>query len=515
MNDNFRKWFLYPDGESEKTCRLLIDELMAFIWKHTKKAKKPFSGTSCLQIEQKVRKALDIPISGQEISKVMEEIQDVIVDHSLWISHPSAMAHLHCPSLLPSIAAEMLIGALNQSMDSWDQSPSATYIEKELVKFFTQKIGYSSEADGVFTSGGTQSNYMGLLLARNKACEMYFNVNVHQKGLPYEANKLRILCSEHAHFTVQQSAAQLGLGANAVVTVSTDERQKLLIDDARDKIEKLRREGKIPFLIVSTAGTTDFGSIDHISEAARLAENEGLWLHVDAAYGGALLFSHQYLSLLDGLHLADSITIDFHKLYYQSISCGAFFVKNKRDFCRIAYHADYLNPKEDQEKGIVHLVEKSIQTTRRFDALKLWMTFKLLGTDLLGQMIDYTIDLAKQTAHFMQKEPCFDVFVYPELNVILFRYLPSYTKERTDVNELNRKIHQALFETGELIVAKTKQCGKIYLKCTMLNPLNTIDNMKKHIAWIKRLGEKIENEQGEKRDEYAKDYKSSYDAKFN
>lgn len=212
-----------------------------------------------------------------------------------------------------------------KSVDGFMGSKPLCYLcGRGACEIFTQKIGYSHEADGVFTSGGTQSNYMGLLLARNKACETYFKVNAHQKGLPYEANKLRILCSEHAHFTVQQSAAQLGLGANAVVTVSTDDQQKLSIDDARDKLKKLRREGLIPFMIVATAGTTDFGSIDSISETARLAKDEGLWLHVDAAYGGALLFSHQYRSLLDGLHLADSITIDFHKLYYQSISCGAF-----------------------------------------------------------------------------------------------------------------------------------------------------------------------------------------------
>lgn len=516
MNSNFQKWFLHPDGKSEKTYRLLMDEIMTLICEQTKKAKKPFSGTSCLEIEEKVKESLHIPIAGQEVAKVMAEIQDVIVGDSLWISHPSAMAHLHCPPLLPSIAAETMIGALNQSMDSWDQSPSATYVEEALVKFFTQKIGYSHEADGVFTSGGTQSNYMGLLLARNKACETYFKVNAHQKGLPYEANKLRILCSEHAHFTVQQSAAQLGLGANAVVTVSTDDQQKLSIDDARDKLKKLRREGLIPFMIVATAGTTDFGSIDSISETARLAKDEGLWLHVDAAYGGALLFSHQYRSLLDGLHLADSITIDFHKLYYQSISCGAFFVKNKQDFHRIAYHADYLNPEEDQEKGMIHLVEKSVQTTRRFDALKLWMTFKLLGTDLLGQMIDYTIDLAKETASLMKKDPCFEVPVHPEMNAILFRYLPSQRMEdRKYVDEMNRKMQQALYENGELIIAKTKQNGKLYLKCTMLNPLNTIDHMKQHIERMKRLGEKIEKEQGEKRHEYSIHYEPHYDAKLN
>jgi L-2,4-diaminobutyrate decarboxylase len=507
MNTNFTKWFLHPDGESEKTYRLLMDEVVTLINEQVKKANKPFSGAKRTKIAEKVQETINIPVAGQEMETVMGEIRNVIVGDSLWISHPSAMAHLHCPPLLPSLAAESIITALNQSMDSWDQSPSATYVEEALVEFFTKKIGYSHEADGVFTSGGTQSNYMGLLLARNKACETYFLVNAHKEGLPFEARKLRIICSEHAHFTVQQSAAQLGLGTNAVVTVSTDDEQKFSIDDAREKLKKLRQEGFIPFMMVATAGTTDFGSIDCISEMAQLASEEGLWLHVDAAYGGALLFSHQYRSLIDGLQMADSITIDFHKLYYQSISCGAFFVKNKQDFHRIAYYADYLNPEEDQEEGIINLVEKSVQTTKRFDALKLWMTFKLMGTDLFGKMIDYTIDLAKETACLMNSDPYFEVLANPEINAVLFRYIPFQRKEdREYVDKINLKMQRAFYENGELIMAKTKQNGEVYLKFTMLNPLNTIGNMKEHIERMKQMGEKIEKEQGGTRYEYSIHY---------
>lgn len=504
MNTNYTKWFLHPDSESEGTYRSLMDEVITVIHQQVKGANKPFSGSSRTEIAAKVKEISNLPIAGQEMETVIAEIQNVIVGDSLWISHPSAMAHLHCPPLLPSIAAEVIIAALNQSMDSWDQSPSATYMEEELIKFFTKRIGYPDGADGVFTSGGTQSNYMGLLLARNKACETHFSVNAYKEGLPFEANKLRILCSEHAHFTVQQSAAQLGLGTNAVVTVSTDEKQRFSIQDARRKIAQLRQEGLIPFMMVATAGTTDFGSIDCISEMAQLANEEELWLHVDAAYGGALLFAHQYRSLLGELQLADSITIDFHKLYYQSISCGAFFVKNKQDFHRIAYHADYLNPEEDQDEGIINLVEKSIQTTKRFDALKVWMTFKLMGTDLFGRMIGSTIHLAKETAQLLENNSCFEVLNTPEINAVLFRYIPSGPSEERDyVNEINLKMQRTFYENGELIIAKTKQNGSVYLKFTMLNPLNTIHDMKEHIERMKKMGEKIEKEQGGTRYEYS------------
>jgi L-2,4-diaminobutyrate decarboxylase len=507
MRTNFAQWFLHPSDESKKTYHALMDTVVTLIADQTTRTNKPFSGAERQEIESMVKEVFNIPITAQKMDDVMEEIQNVIVRNSLWVSHPSAMAHLHCPPLLPSLAAEVIINTLNQSMDSWDQSPAATYVEAELIKFFTKQIGYSHESDGVFTSGGTQSNYMGLLLARNKACQTHFSVNVQEEGLPVEAKKLRILCSEHAHFTVQQSAAQLGLGMNSVIKVAANNKHQLCVNDARKKIEQLRQQGFIPYMIVATAGTTDFGSVDCLSEIAELADEEQLWLHVDAAYGGALLFSHHYQHLISDLYLADSITIDFHKLYYQSISCGAFFVKHKRNFRQIAYHADYLNPEEDEEKGIINLVEKSVQTTKRFDALKLLLTFKLIGTDLFGEMVDYTIDLAKETAWMLRSDPYFEVLNEPEINAVLFRYLPSHHREdQSYVDKINLELQRTFYQSGELIMAKTKQDGKVYLKFTMLNPLNTINHMKAHLERIKQVGEKIEKEQGAIQYEYSVHY---------
>ncbi len=502
MITNFEQWFLHPNEQSKKTFSELMDNTFKLIVDESMKVNKPFAGASRQDIESMVKKVTRIPECGQNLKDVMMDIHEGIVKQSLWISHPSAMAHLHCPPLLPSIAAEMIIGALNQSMDSWDQSPAATYVEEELLQFFINQIGYPANADGVFTSGGTQSNYMGLLLARNQACETYFSVNVHEDGLPVEASKLRILCSEHAHFTVQKSAAQLGLGIHSVVKVKTNNKQQLCLDDAKEKLDLLHQQGLIPFMIVATAGTTDFGSIDNVKEIADLANTYRLWLHVDAAYGGALLFSHQYRQLLDHLWEADSITIDFHKLYYQSISCGAFFVKEKKSFQQIMYHADYLNPEEDYEEGIINLVEKNIQTTRRFDALKILMTFKLLGTDMFGEMIDYTIHLAKKTAQLLREHE-FDVVNDPVMNAVLFRFVPDHVDAPHVIDEINLELQRYFYQSGELIMAKTKHNGKIYLKFTMLHPLNTIERMKEHIEKLKQVAKKIESEKGEDIYEYS------------
>lgn len=492
MENNYEKWFLNSGEQSEEIFSELMDHTINLVSNELMTAGTPFSGGSRKEIESMVKEISGIPANGQKMEDVMKDIQEGIVEHSLNISNPSAMAHLHCPPMLPTIAAEMIIGALNQSMDSWDQSPAATYVEEEVVKFFVDKIGYRSDAAGVFTSGGTQSNYMGILLARNQACSTHFAKNIHKEGLPEEASRLRILCSEHAHFTVQQSAAQLGLGIDSVVKVKTDDHQRLCIEDAEEKLEQLGQQGLIPFMIVATAGTTDFGSIDNIKEIADLATVHQLWMHVDAAYGGALLFSHDHVHNLDHLREADSIAIDFHKLYYQSISCGAFFVKDKQSFQRIMHHADYLNPEEDDEAGITNLVEKSVQTSKRFDALKVLMTFKLIGTETFGEMIDYTIQLAANTAQLLRQHS-FEVFNEPMLNAVLFRYIPEHEDTRHFINEINLELQRLFYQSGEIIMAKTKQNGNVYLKFTMLNPLNTIERMQNHIEALKQLAKNIES----------------------
>src|SRR5262249_19704955 len=217
---------------------------------------------------------------------------------------------------------------------------------------------------------------------------------VQERGLPPEASRFRILCSELAHFSVAKSAAQLGLGTGAVVPVAADADYQMCPHDLGKLLARLKKEGLIPSAVVATAGTTDFGSIDPLPEIAVRAFAAGAWLHVDAAYGGALLFSAKHRDRLAGLELADSVTLDFHKLFWQPISCGALLVRDVASFDLMKLNADYLNPEEHEALGIPDLVTRSVLTTRRFDALKLWVSLRALGRRELAAMIDRTLELA-------------------------------------------------------------------------------------------------------------------------
>ncbi|TMU84432.1 aspartate aminotransferase family protein [Bacillus sp. BHET2] len=487
--------FLHQGEEGIQAFNELIDGVSGKLQKLYEGANMPFVGKLPGTIKEEIKPIMSFTREGKSFEDVLHEIDEPILKNSLHISHQKSMAHLHCPPLLPGVAAELIIAALNQSMDSWDQSTAATYVEAEMVKWLTGKINLPATSDGVFTSGGTQSNYMGLLLARDAFCHSKWNHNVQRDGLPQGFNRLRILCSEDAHFTVKKAASQLGLGERAVVTVKTDENHRMSAGEVNETLGKLEEDNLFPFALVATCGTTDFGSIDPMEELAEIARGQGLWFHIDAAYGGGLILSHSYADKLKGLEEADSITVDFHKLFYQPISCGAFLVKEQEDFRYLSYHADYLNPVKDDEEGIVNLVNKSVQTTRRFDALKLFLSLKTIGTDLFGEMIDETVKLARYTADYMKEiEEIVIQNPIPEINTVIFRYQPKMLEgKEIDINQLNRMIQQRLLYRGKGVIAKTTINNYTFLKLTLLNPRTKPEDIHSLLLEIEEIGVELVN----------------------
>ncbi|MDN5696680.1 MAG: pyridoxal-dependent decarboxylase, partial [Rubrobacter sp.] len=285
--------FLSGSEQSLKTYRAAMKTARETVEERLASLQKPYSGASPQELTELFDDA-PLPEEGEDLNRTLREVGGAALANSVAVSHPRAMAHLHCPPLVAALAAEHLISAANQSLDSWDQSPSATILEQKLVRWLCDLFGINEgRADGVFTSGGSQSNLMGLLLARNRYARDWLGVDVQRDGLPPEASRLRILCSEAAHFTVRQSAALLGLGESAVVAVRTDERQRMSPRALDARLDELDREGLLPIAVVGTAGTTDFGSIDPLEELADRAVERELWLHVDAAYGGALILSDE------------------------------------------------------------------------------------------------------------------------------------------------------------------------------------------------------------------------------
>ncbi|MEU2114925.1 aspartate aminotransferase family protein [Streptomyces sp. NPDC016459] len=421
--------------------------------------RSPFTGVTPAELAP-VIDAVDLDRPLGDSSAALDELESVYLRDAVYFHHPRYLGHLNCPVVIPAVLGEAVLSAVNSSLDTWDQSAGGTLIERKLIDWTTGRIGLGPAADGVFTSGGTQSNLQALLLAREEA-------------KTDDLSRLRIFSSECSHFSVQKSASLLGLGSDAVVSVPVDRDKRMQSVVLAAELAACRAEGLVPMAIVATAGTTDFGSIDPLSEIAALADEYGAWMHVDAAYGCGLLASPTRRHLLDGIERADSVTVDFHKSFFQPVSSSAVLVRDGATLRHATYHADYLNPLRTVAELIPNQVDKSLQTTRRFDALKLWMTLRVMGADGVGQLFDEVCDLAAEGFALLAADPRYDVVVEPQLSTLVYRYIPAAVTSPEDIDRANLHARKALFASGEAVVAGTKVDGRQYLKFTLLNPETT------------------------------------------
>ena len=466
------------------------------------KNEKMYTGGSIKQLRSEI--AFEPTKEGLGVHASLERLVELFLNKSLKVHHPHSLAHLHCPTMVTSQIAEVLINATNQSMDSWDQSPAGSLMEVQLIDWLRQKVGYGSGTAGVFTSGGTQSNLMGVLLARDWCiAKNYQNSDgqpwsVQRDGIPADAmQKVKVICSENAHFSVQKNMAMMGMGFQSVVTVPVNDNAQIDIAALEKTMQALQDDGKIVACVVATAGTTDAGAIDDLKAVRALTDKFGAWMHIDAAWGGALLLSNEYRDMLDGIELSDSVTLDFHKHFFQSISCGAFLLKDEQNYRFMHYEAEYLNSAYDEEHGVPNLVSKSLQTTRRFDALKLWMTIEALGEELYGSMIDHGVKLTRQVAEYIKATDGLELLVEPQFASVLFRVVPTgYPAEFID--SLNQNVADELFARGEANIGVTRVIDARQdvqsLKMTTLSPVATLENVQALLAQVLAEAERIKDD---------------------
>ncbi|MFI6417798.1 pyridoxal phosphate-dependent decarboxylase family protein [Streptomyces sp. NPDC050842] len=421
--------------------------------------RRPFSGVTPAELAP-VIDAVDLDRPLGDSSAALDELESVYLRDAVYFHHPRYLGHLNCPVVIPAVLGEAVLSAVNSSLDTWDQSAGGTLIERKLIDWTTGRVGFGPAADGVFTSGGTQSNLQAMLLAREEA-------------KTDDLSRLRVFSSECSHFSVQKSATLLGLGADAVISIPVDRDKRMQSVVLAAELEACRAEGLTPMAIVATAGTTDFGSIDPLPEVAALADEYGAWMHVDAAYGCGLLASLTRRHLLDGIERADSVTVDYHKSFFQPVSSSALLVRDGATLRHATYHADYLNPRRTIAEQIPNQVDKSLQTTRRFDALKLWMTLRVMGADGVGELFDEVCDLAREGFALLAADPRYDVVVEPQLSTLVYRYIPEAVTSPAEIDRANLYARKALFASGEAVVAGTKVDGRQYLKFTLLNPETT------------------------------------------
>ncbi|MDF2709420.1 MAG: aminotransferase class I/II-fold pyridoxal phosphate-dependent enzyme, partial [Nonomuraea muscovyensis] len=407
---------------------------------------------------------------------------------------PACAAHLHCPPLAVAVAADLAVSALNPSLDSWDQAPAATEMETLLLRELAALVGYPPGAAGVVTSGGTESNLMGLMLARDQVLGRTSGRPVQLGGVPAGGPRARIFASAAAHFSVRRSAALLGLGEDAVVSVAVDRNLRMDPDALAGALRASAGRGEVPVAVVATAGTTDTGAIDPLGTCAALAAEHGAWLHVDAAYGGGALLSDRLAPLVAGIELADSVSLDWHKLGWQPVAAGVFLVRREETYESLARRAVYLNPADDEEAGYPSLLGRSLRTTRRADAFKIAVTLRTLGRDGLGRLVDACHDLARAGAEAVRAHPRLELHADPILTAFLFSYVPG---DPARADQVNAGLRRRLLREGRAVVGRTELPGdgpgRVRLKLTLLNPHTTVDQVERLLHAVAAAGQAEED----------------------
>ncbi|WP_330258627.1 aminotransferase class V-fold PLP-dependent enzyme [Streptomyces murinus] len=356
---------------------------------------------------------------------------------------PLCAGHLHCPPLAVATAADLAVSVLNPSLDSWDQAPGATALEAVVTQALARAAGL---ADALVTTGGTESNQLALLLAREAG-----------------HGSVQLVCGAAAHHSLARAAWLLGLPDPVLVPAPGGTLDPAALDAALTALPG-------PLLVAATAGTTDAGLIDPLPEIAALCAAHGARLHIDAAYGGGLLFSDRHRAKLAGLDAAHTVTLDLHKLGWQPVAAGLLAVADPAELAVLHHRADYLNADDDTEAGHPDLLGRSLRTTRRPDILKAAVTLRTLGRRGLGALVDQVCDLAREFAALIEAHPGFELYDTPVISTVLFR--PA---EATDAAVADAR--RELLHEGRAVLGRARLDGRLWLKATLLNPRTRPDDL--------------------------------------
>lgn len=473
--------FLNADDESHAALIEAVGLVAAEVNRHA--VAGAWSGIDGEALRAAIEALDPIPDEPVAFATVVDEVGRVVLANGLRPSDPTAVAHLHSPTFVSAAATELAIGMTNQSMDSYDQAPAATLVEDRLVRRLAEVVGLPARASGVMTAGGTASNLMGLVLAREAAAR-HRNLDVAADGLPASARRWRILTSDTSHFSVTRAAMLMGLGRAAVVRLPVTSSGSIDVEAMDTVVAELRAEGDEVIAVVGTAGTTDLGAFDPLAALAARARDLDAWFHVDAAVGGAFALSDRLRPALAGIELADSVTVDLHKLWWQPISASALLVADASSFELIRQHSEYLDREEDAETGVLNLVGRSLDTSRRFDALKALVSLRSVGRSGMAAMLEHVVDVTTAAARCVEEHPAFELLAPPSSVMVVFRWCGDRRLSDAVLDEVNTEVQRQLFDSGRAVIGRTRHEGRVALKFTVVNPGLTVDDLVGLLALI-------------------------------
>ena len=451
----------------------LADQSTAFVREYFARVgeMRVFPATSAGDTERRL--GSELPVEGEPVERILNDCR-AIFDGSRQNGHPRFFGYVASPATAPGVFADLLSSALNVNVTSWRSGPAATEVERLVVRWLGSLVGFSNNAFGLLTSGGSMANLTAIMMAHRARSEE----PAGRAGL-WQSRPCMIYASDQVHMSIVRSADVLGIGRDQVRLVDCDNRLRMDVRALREAIAADVRKGLKPFCVVGSAGTVNTGAIDPLDQIAAVARESGLWFHIDGAYGALAAMDQRKQPLFNGIEKADSVSLDPHKWLYTPVDAGCLLVRDELA-ARNAFsgnEADYVKVHEQSADESFAFWDHGIELSRRFRALKIWMTLCYYGTLRIAQAITEDLALADYFGDQVVAAEDFELLAPVELSICCFRYVPKEARSRLaaganlddELNELNTRIMHAVQRGGDAYLSSATVNGKVALRACITN----------------------------------------------
>ncbi|HEU4872948.1 MAG TPA: pyridoxal-dependent decarboxylase [Pyrinomonadaceae bacterium] len=437
----------------------LVAEYMATIGKRPVRAEN-YAGKTTQSI------STELSAEGIPLDQLLAECR-TIFDLSRHNGHPRFFGYVASPSTPIGAYADLIASALNANITCWRSGPAGTELERLIVIWLGSLIGYDQQAKGLLTSGGSMANMIALLIANRRKS----GSDTSRRGLWNSGPPMTIYASEEVHMSIPKAADILGFGRDQVRMIACDERQRMRVDLLASRIEADVRDGLRPFCVVGSAGTVNTGAVDPLTEIATIASEFGLWFHVDGAYGAPGVLDQRKRDLFAGLERADSVSLDPHKWLYVPVDAGCLLFRDA-GAAMTAFStedADYIKTHGYSDEEAFAFWDYGVELSRRFRALKVWLTLQYYGTRRIAEAISEDISLAAYLGELVSNADDFELLAPVELSICCFRYVPRAGMSDADLNQLNERIMALVQKGGRAYVSNATVNGRFALRACITN----------------------------------------------
>jgi len=405
------------------------------------------------------------------------------------LHHPRYVGH-QVPASIPIAALFDAIGSVtNQVMAIYEMGPWATSVERAMIAKLGAEIGYAPDSfGGLITSGGSLANLTALLTARNIAVQNSWRSGVH------DASQLALIVQEDVHYCITRAAGILGIGTDQIVRIPVDEHRRMKVDELSRAIRELKVKNRTVVAVVAGACTTPIGAFDPLDEVADVCEAKKVWMHVDAAHGGAALLSKKHRHLVRGIDRADSVVWDAHKMLFMPALCAFAFYKNKEHrFAAFEQNAPYLFDPSNPGIAEYDSGTQTIECTKRAAAYGLWGIWSLFGRQLFTDLVDVTFELTQTFYRMLSEAPDFEPLHQPQCNIQAFRFLPDSVRgwPLQQIGEFQFAVRRKVITSGNAYIVPIKIEGIGALRATAINPCTTETDLAEVLFEIRRCGDVV------------------------